>query len=185
MKSISSLAILLIAVSALAQAPASAPTPVQQSISEKIKHFQIQPQYLVVSPSNQAGCPIVLTSAKLIRPAEYLPVTSEAREKARTHLYLSLSNPSGKQISSIGLTGYLKVKKDRYALDAIDVRMPLTFTPATGEIDTEANIPLLKDVVGFDRLTLDSVTYKDGSVWHAAQQRLSCSFTRGTEKVAK
>jgi hypothetical protein len=181
MKTVSSLAILFAATSVLAQSPA---TP---SSGEQTSQVKQQMQDLVLPPpNNQAGCPIVFTSARLDRPADFLPAGPETKEQSKTRLHLSYSNPTGKQIVSIELTAYLRVKQNRYSLDATNITMPLTFNPATGKVGTEASIPLLENIVGFDRLTLNSLTYIDGSVWHAAGQQHSCSFApRGTERVAK
>lgn len=184
MRTASSLAILFAAVSVFAQNPAA--TSSQQSAPE-VKSSQIQRQDLLSPPpSKQEGCPVVFTSARLDRPAEFLPVTPSSEARLKTHLHLSYSNPSGKEIAAIELTGYLNVKQNRYVLDATETTMPLTFTPATGELSTEANIPLWKNIVGFDRLTLNSVIYKDGSVWNTAKEHHPCGFaSHGMEQVAK
>jgi hypothetical protein len=182
MRAHSSLAILFAAASLLAQSPALSPASGRQALEVKK-----QMQDLVPPPrNNQEGCPIVFTSARLDRPGEYVPTSPEARTRSKANLHLSYSNPTGKQIASIGLTGYLRIKQSRYALDATNITMPLTFSPATGELSTEASIPLLQDIVGFERLALDSVTYQDGSIWHAAKEHRSCSFgPQGMERVAK
>lgn len=186
MKSLSSLVFLLASIGVLAQTSSDTSTSVQPTMPEQIKHFHIQQKDLMVLTSASQKCPIVFTAAKLDRPAEYMPVATSAQEKSKANLHLSFSNPGGKQIAAMALTGYLKVKPNRYALDATEIQMPLTFTPATDEIGSEADIPLLRNIVGFDHLTLDSVTYKDGSVWHSPKEHHSCSFTSGSaQRVAK
>ncbi len=188
MRTASSLAIFFAATSifALAQSPAVTPTSGRQSAAE-IKSSQLQKDDLVhPSPSSQEGCPVVFTAVRLDRPAEFLPTTSSLRARTKANLHLSYSNPSGKEIAFIRLTSHLKVKENRYTLDAAEIVMPLTFTPSTGELSTETSIPLFRNIVGFDRLALESVIFRDGSGWHAAKEHHTCGFaSQGSLRVAK
>ena len=54
-------------------------------------------------PSDQTGCPVVLTSAHLNWPASYLPVTS-AEKVTEPNLALGFQNSSGKAIRSVSIT---------------------------------------------------------------------------------
>jgi hypothetical protein len=188
MKTVSSLAILFATTSILAQSPAIPSSSDKQATQSQLKGQTLAlPSILVVpsSPDNGENCPITFTSARLDRPAEYMPVASTA--KFSSSLHLSYSIPWEKPIATVQLTGHLLVKQNRYALDATSIAIPLTFTPEMGEeINAEARIPLSRNVVGFNRLTLDSITYQDGTVWRAAKEHRLCSFaSHGTEKVAK
>jgi hypothetical protein len=190
MRAASSLIILfatsILAPGLFAQSPALTSTPAGQSAPANNNSGLLRQDLVPQRPGSQEGCPVIFTAVRLDRPAEFLPAASVSETTPKTHLHLSYSNPGGKEIASVELTGHLKVKRNRYTLDATEVSMPLSFTPSTGELSTEANIPLLKNIVGLERITLNSVIYKDGSVWHAEQEHRTCGYAaQGSLRVAK
>ena len=72
-------------------------------------------------PQSQAGCPVVLTSARLNWPASYLPVTS-AEKVTAPNLALRFQNASGKEIRAVSHEGAVSCQESIYELDASDVR---------------------------------------------------------------
>jgi hypothetical protein len=135
-----------------------------------------QLQSLVQSPaavdlenmvSSQAGCPVQIVSASFDRPAE-LMLTAHSRSGSGPTLRLDYRNFSGKDIESVVLTGWIKVKDSPYQLDSVShaVALELSRKALLGK-DARATqaLRLAANAIGFDRIELSQVTYADGSTW--------------------
>lgn len=145
---------------------------------------------LNLSPSSQAGCPMVLTSAHLNWPASYLPVTS-ADKVTEPNLALGFQNSSGKAIRSATITARFLGKQSIYQLDANAFDLQLTFSGVdaadkAAEQLREIRLPEKMYAYGVTRVTLEQVTFADGTFWMAAG-RSSCSLNvkGNAERVAK
>ncbi|MGD0367173.1 MAG: hypothetical protein ABSA94_06935 [Acidobacteriaceae bacterium] len=141
-------------------------------------------------PQSQAGCPVVLTSARLNWPASYLPVAS-AEKVTEPNLALHFQNSSGKALRSVTITARFLTKQSMYQLDASGFDLHLTFSGVdaadkAAEQLREIRLPEKMYAYGVTRVALEQVTFGDGTFW-MAMGRNNCSLNvRGTaERVAK
>jgi len=128
---------------------------------------------------NQAGCPVVLTSARLNWPASYLPVTS-AERVTEPNLALGFQNSSGKAIRSVTITARFLGKQNIYQLDAnsFDLRLAFSGVDAADRVAEqlrEIRLPQKMHAYGVTRVSLEQVTFADGSFW-TAMGRGNCSL---------
>lgn len=129
--------------------------------------------------SQQLGCPLMLTGAHLNWPATYLPVTS-AERVTEPSLALNFRNEAGKAIRSVGITARFLAKRNPYQLDATPFDLRLTFG-GVGAADQAASqlreirLPEKMYAFGVTRVSLDQVTFADGSFWMASG-RSNCSL---------
>src|SRR5271163_4079187 len=116
---------------------------------------------------SQAGCPVQIVNASFDRPAE-LMLTAHSRSGSGPTLRLDYRNFSGKDIESVVLTGWIKVKDSPYQLDSVShaVALELSRKALLGK-DAQATqaLKLAANAIGFDRIELSQVTYADGSTW--------------------
>lgn len=118
----------------------------------------------------QAACPLQLTSASVAPSAGLLPVGM--RNSGDGALALHFRNQSGKAIRSASITAHLKVKTNVYALDARPLEVQLTFS-GTEDRDRQADqlariaLPGRVYLFGVVTVSLDQVTFADGSFWIA------------------
>ena len=133
---------------------------------------------------NQAGCPLYLESASVAPEAGYLPVTAQNRQDGALDLHFR--NQSGKAIASAAITARVNVKTNVYALDAHPLELHLTL-PGTEDLDKALDqmehivLPQHMYLFGVARVTLDQVTFADGSVWTApANHSNSCRTSGGS-----
>jgi hypothetical protein len=138
----------------------------------------------------QAGCPVVLTSARLNWPASYLPVTS-AGKVTEPNLALGFQNSSGRAIRSVSIVARFLGKQSIYQLDAnsFDLRLAFSGVDAAdkaAEQLREIRLPRKMYAYGVTRVSLEQVTFADGSFW-TAMGRSNCSLNvkGNTERVAK
>ncbi|MGC2618041.1 MAG: hypothetical protein WA414_03315 [Acidobacteriaceae bacterium] len=126
---------------------------------------------------NQVGCPLYLKSASVAPAAELLPVSM--RNGGDGALNLQFRNQSGKAIRFATITAHLKVKTNVYALDARPLEVQLSFS-GTRDLDKEADqlthiaLPGHVYLFGVMAVTLDQVTYADGTFWIADRGANSC-----------
>jgi hypothetical protein len=126
---------------------------------------------------NQAGCPLFLKSASVAPEAGYLPVTAQNRQDGALDLHFR--NQSGKPIASASITAQVNVKTNIYALDAHPLQLRLTLS---GTQDLDKTLDQFQHIVlpphvylfGVARVTLDQVTFADGSVWTASPRNNVC-----------
>jgi len=127
-------------------------------------------------PLPQRVCPLDFTAASVTSPAGYLPV-SQRRPDDGT-LTLHFRNESGKTVQSASITATVKVKTNIYALDAHPIALQLTFTGAdiNRDLDQLRQIQLPRHfyVFGLAQVSLERVTYADGTSWTAPPQGNSC-----------
>lgn len=125
----------------------------------------------------QTGCPLFLSTASVAAPAGYLPVGQRTPDDGT--LSLHFRNQSGKAIRSASITATVKVKTNIYDLDAHAVPLHLTFS-GSGDVDrdldqlTQVELPRHYYVFGLAEVSLDRVTYADGTSWTAPQQGNYC-----------
>jgi hypothetical protein len=145
-------------------------------------------QAVAPMPQSQAGCPVVLTSARLNWPASYLPVTS-AEKVTEPNLALNFRNSSGKAIRSVTITARFLVKQNVYQLDASGFDLNLTFSgvdaadKATEQL-REIRLPEKMYAYGVTRVELEQVTFGDGTFWMAmGRNNCSLNVTGTAERV--
>jgi hypothetical protein len=140
------------------------------------------------SPVTPGGCPLQLTSASVAPAAGLLPVGT--RSSGDGALDLHFRNQSGKAIRSASITAHLKVKTNVYALDARPLEVQLSFSGTTDldkEVDQLTRIALPGHVYlfGVATVTLDQVTFADGTFWIADRNANTCSVGGLGERLAK
>jgi hypothetical protein len=141
-------------------------------------------------PQSQAGCPVVVTSARLNWPASYLPVTS-AEKVTEPNLALGFQNSSGKAIRSVTITARFLAKQSVYQLDASGFDLHLTFSGVdaadkAAEQLREIRLPEKMYAYGVTRVSLEQVKFGDGTFWMAmGRNNCSLNVTGTTERVAK
>jgi hypothetical protein len=171
--------------SAVLQFDGAAPSPQQKDALEKA---QAEAQALVDRMS-QARCPLYMESASVAPSAAYLPVGSRSADEGSLHLHFR--NQSGRQIVSASITARLSVKNSVYALDAheIDVRLTFSGVDAAGKAVEQLRsirLPEKAYLFGVTRVTLDQVTYGDGTMWTATPGDNACRTSGpGVAQIAK
>jgi hypothetical protein len=126
---------------------------------------------------NQAGCPLYLRSASVAPEGGYLPVTAQNRQDGVLDLHFR--NQSGKPIASVAITAQVNVKTNIYALDAHTLQLRLAMA---GTQDLDKTLDQIQHIVlpqhvylfGVAQVTLDQVTFVDGSVWTASSRNNVC-----------
>ncbi len=135
--------------------------------------------------SNQAGCPVQIVNASFDRPAE-LMLTARSRADGAPTLRLDYRNFSGKDIQSVVLTGWIKVKDSPYQLDSVShsVQLDLSRKALLGkDVQATQALKLSANAIGFDRIELSQVTYADGTAWKP--ERRSCVYSNiGSDRTA-
>lgn len=143
-----------------------------------------------MAPENQAGCPVVMTSAHLNWPASYLPVTA-AEKVTQPNLALNFRNSSGKPIRSVTITARFLGKQSVYQMDASAFDLHLTFSGVdaadkAAEQLREIRLPEKMYAYGVTRVSLEQVTFGDGTFWMAmGRSNCSLNLNGNTERVAK
>jgi len=142
-----------------------------------------------VSLANQAGCPLFLQSASVASAASFLPV--DARANSGGTLSLRFRNASGKAIRSASITAHLRVKTNVYDLDAHPLDLRLTVSGTTDidkTLDQFQRMVLPKNLYlfGVAQVSLEAVSFADGSSWTAPSAHNACATTGpSTERIAK
>jgi hypothetical protein len=124
----------------------------------------------------QDGCPVQIVNASLDRPAEMV-LTAETHRDSGPTLHLNYENWSGKDIDSVVLTGWLKVKESPYQLDAVVRPFSLTLSRKAllgKDVQAAAAMKVAAAAIGLDRVELSQVFYSDGTTWKAEQR--NCVF---------
>jgi hypothetical protein len=165
MKLLLSALLLAVSTAAFAQSQA-APAPDQAGGLQSLD-LQAVPQ----SSPDQTGCPVMLTQAHLNWPATYLPATA-AEKATEPNLALGFQNLSGKAMRSASITARFIGKASKYQMDANAFELHLTFSGVdsadkTAEQLREIRLPAKMYAYGVTRISLDQVTFDDGTVWRA------------------
>ncbi|HVW76020.1 MAG TPA: hypothetical protein VHB45_00300 [Alloacidobacterium sp.] len=115
-------------------------------------------------PVSQAGCPVAFTNVSLENPARLMPV-NQYDVANNSSLSFQYRNQSRKQILSIDVQIELRVKRSIYDLDTTSILMNQTLTGReTGKL------PLTTHAYSLGRVTLQKVSYVDGTIWTANEQ---------------
>lgn len=135
----------------------------------------------------QTGCPLYLSAASVAEPGRYLPVKQATPDDGV--LQLHFRNQSGKAIRSASITATVKVKTNVYALDAHPIALQLTLSDVN---DVNRDLSHLSLIVlprhfylfGVAQVSLDRVTYADGTTWTAPQQNNDCrTHGQGLDRI--
>jgi hypothetical protein len=160
------------AESAAASDPSSHPTVILQGTDGTAHGLEVPDLKRMVARRAQDGCPVQIVNASFDRPAELL-LTAQTRRDNGPTLHINYENWSGKDIDSVVLTGWLKIKASPYQLDAVIRPFYFTLSPealfgknvrAAKAFEVEAN------AIGLDRVELSQVFYTDGTSWKAEQR---------------
>jgi hypothetical protein len=122
-----------------------------------------------------AACPVQLTSADPASRGRLL-LAGSAESPATGGLDLRFRNRSGKAIQSMDIAAYLKIKRDKYQLDATTAVLHLTLHGTSDVTTTEEvlrMVPLSVFLYGVSHVQLEAVTFADGTVWTPAA-RVRC-----------
>jgi hypothetical protein len=129
---------------------------------------------------NQVGCPVTLTSAQLT-PYLMLLRASNGSSATEGGLDLQFRNTSGKQIQSMEFQAEFLAKKSMYDLKAVKVDLHLTAS-GTSSLDKTLDhlrhlpLPQRTNPVVLNSITLEQVTFADGSLWFPAQDN-RCGYS--------
>lgn len=132
------------------------------------------------SITSRAGCPVAFTNVALETKARLMPV--QLGQPQDGSLSFSYENQSGKQIQSIAVRVELRVKKSVYDLDATPIALDMMLTGKSAQ----EKLPLAVRAYGFTRVTLQQVTYSDGTIWTPGD-KLHCGYynMNTAEKIGK
>jgi len=167
-----------------------------QPLSEQEKAVQEQADKRMqieiegINRKSQAGCPVVLSSARLNWPASYLPVTS-ALKVTEPDLALGFHNASGKGIRSVTITARFLGKRNVYQLDADAFDLRLTFSGVdaadkAAEQLREIPVPSTLHAYGVTSVSLEDVMFADGTFWTAlGNSNCSLDVQGSVDRVAK
>jgi len=130
--------------------------------------------------TSQAGCPVAFTDVSLETKAHFMPVRQDFAPDG--NLRFQYKNQSGKEIQSISVRAELKVKKSVYDLDATTITLNMTLTGKSAE----ETMPLALRAYGLSRITLEQVSFTDGTIWNANTKN-ACSYEHmnGSEQIGK
>jgi hypothetical protein len=134
----------------------------------------------VTLSAGQEGCPVKFTNIDLKTKGSIMLVHSDNASDG--DLAFQYQNQSGKTIQSIAVNVGLKIKENVYALDTTDFNLSMVLTGKGVEETLPLNIHGY--VYGVRHVTLERVSYTDGSNWMASAQN-SCKYEKiGTsEKI--
>lgn len=184
MKLILSALLLAVVPAIFAQNQTASPQP-----SIGVAGMEGQISDLVAHPASlRSACPLILTAANVAAPAGYLPVAQRRPDDGT--LTLQFFNASGKAIQSASITATVKVKTNIYALDAHPISLQLTFS-GTGDVDRSLNqltqiaLPRHYYLFGLATVSLDRVTYDDGTSWAAPRNNFCGVNANGNLRIAK
>lgn len=136
-----------------------------------------------------AACEVNVVHASFDRPGGMMRISSqEADAVARDHaskapsITVQLHSSSGKPVQSISVTARIKVKNSIYQLDSFTRDFPLTFIST----ESEQRLQLAQSALGLVSLTIDQVTYNDGTTWRP-EHRAACGYNanRGAIRTAQ
>jgi len=124
---------------------------------------------IVPGSASQAGCPVAFSDVALESKARFMPVRQDAAPDGS--LRFQYKNMSGKDIQSISVQVDLKIKKSIYDLDTSTITLHMALTgKGAAEI-----LPLTLRAYGLSRVTLEQVSFTDGTIWNA-DLRKPCSY---------
>lgn len=132
--------------------------------------------------SPQQDCPVRFTKVSLRNQAHIMLIRPNGAPGG--DLAFQYQNQSGKTIQSMIVRVSLKVKRNVYALDTTDIQLEMMLTGK----GLEETLPLdaREYVYAVHGLTLERVSYADGSIWTASAQN-TCRYegAAGAEEIGK
>jgi len=134
---------------------------------------------------SQRGCPVRIMDASFQRPAELILI-AQGNSLSGPTLRLNYSNYSGKDIESVLLTGYLKVKDNPYQMDYTIHPFALTLSRKAllgKDVQATSALKLASDAFGVDRIELSQVIYADGTTWKPEPRSCVYPMTGATERA--
>ena len=122
----------------------------------------------ITSIGPQRHCPVFLTAASVDAPARVLPVANTGGFGDGV-LKLHFRYQSPLPIKSVSIHAHLRVKTDKYALDAREVDIPFTIAGTkllddSREHSIDLDLPPNVYIYGVARVSLNSVTFTTGEV---------------------
>jgi hypothetical protein len=131
---------------------------------------------------SQQGCPVRFTDVSLLGSGHIMLTRQDASSSG--DLSFQYQNESGKTIQSLAVRVTLKLKHDVYALDATDFTLDMTLTGQGLQETLPLNVSGY--VYGLNHVTLERVSYSDGTAWSAADEN-SCRYEKSgtTQEIAK
>lgn len=138
------------------------------------------------SSARPANCPIQLNASFYVvgKPTELQPVENGRTTERDQRIYITLANPAS-QIASVQLTVYgfpvgvridpavAYVDRDNRALvhDPAEIHKTIAIDRAIGAGQSTSMDVSIRDFSIVSSVDLNSVTYSDGSSWHAADHK--------------
>jgi hypothetical protein len=176
MKLITLSSLLLIATSAFAQKDEPQQFKPSLPVVPRIEQFTL------AASADQSNCPVRFTDIALKTKGRMMLVRSG--DAPDGNLALQYQNHSGKTIQSIAINVDLKLKQDMYALDTTSYRLDMVLTGKGLEETLPLNVRGY--VYGVNHVTLERVSYTDGTIWSASTQNV-CRFENpaSSEKIVK
>jgi hypothetical protein len=136
---------------------------------------------------SQAGCPMQIVDASFERPGRIMLI-SDGLASAEPTLRLHYWNFSGKEIESVVLTAWIKVKNSPYQLDSTVYPFQLKLAPEAplGD-DAQATqaLKLKSNAFGLDRIELSQVIYSDGTMWKPERKNCVYHYMGTTARAAR
>ena len=165
-------------LSALLLLFAAAFTAIAQSTAAP-SQANLSPSQIAITGDNQVGCPVVLTSAWLT-PYLMLLRAGSAPLDDSGGIDLRFRNASGKEIRSMEFDAVFLAKKSIYDINGVKITLHLAATGTDSIDDTfehlrHLSLPERTNPVLVDNVTLEQVTFADGSVWTAKSDGF-CGF---------
>lgn len=146
---------------------------------------QTLPSDLESVTGSQAGCPMQIVGASFERPGRIMLV-AQGEMKSEPTLHLDYGNFGSKDIESLLVTGWVKVKHSPYQLD-------YTVHPVSWELSSKhplgkdaraaQTLVLASDTFGLDRIELSQVIYTDGTTWKPERQSCVYRYVGTTERA--
>lgn len=134
----------------------------------------------------QRSCPVFVTAAS-VGPAHYLP-TAPPDSPQKSMLRLHLQYQSRMEVESVRLTVHVRMKNNKYDLDATDLEIPVTIHATAwfdraGEHTLQFPLPRNAYFFGVSQVSVDSITFTSGGVWRP-QGRQTCGLTgQGNQQI--
>jgi len=139
----------------------------------------------ILYEAGQEDCPVRIVNASFGRPAQ-LMLTGKTKADSGPTLHLDYRNLSGKDIESVMLIGWIKVKESPYQLDSVTHPFHLELSRkallAKG-VQATQTLNLANNALGLDRLELLQVTYADGTTWKPEPRSCVYNNAGGMERA--
>jgi len=139
----------------------------------------------VLPENSSAKCEESIVHASFNRPARFMLVAASNEDNehkaAPPVLSVQVANHNTKPVKAVDLIARLKVKENRYQLDSVTREYPLHLSKGEGS----EQLQLVESAVGFIDLSIEQVTYSDGTTWKPEQRACSFRSTGGSVLIAK